>query len=167
MAQTVIIRIIDETEFREPTPTASSTGDGNTPQPNTKNKKSKEKEKDFRTTLYWAIGKRMVSVALDNAKYYAGKYYSMSENYMAQQAVENASNMISSFISIAGSAIAGGVAFGPWGAIAMAAIAVGNQVLGQVKAYESEVSKIVDNAYGNYFYGTRAGFVAGGHGTEN
>ena len=46
-------------------------------------------------------------------------------------------------------------------------IVAATKIRGAMKEYENEAEKIVQNAYGNYFYGVRAGLVDGGHGTEN
>lgn len=161
MAKEVIIRVLGETE-PSPSPTASSSG--NTPKANAKEKK---KEKTASEMVMTYAANRVWQAVKSEAQYHMGKYFNLTEDYKGQMMVDNAATTIDMAMSMYTSIKVGMVMGGPVGAaVAVAANAL-TKTTSALHRYADEATKIIDNAYGNYFYGTRAGFVAGGHGTEN
>ncbi len=171
MAREVIIRILAEQPV-EPSADAGSdsTPSGNAPTPSAnreKKKKAKNEEGTVEKLAKVYSMNQMAESILSNAEYYAGKYATNAENYKASDLIGNARSTINSFKSMWMTAASGFKAAGPIGAAVALSVGAAKQVVEYQKTYQQEAEKIVQNAYGNYFYGTRAGLVAGGHGTEN
>lgn len=106
-------------------------------------------------------------------QYQMGKYLNATENYRLQTSVTNAMDTIDFGVNATTNVFATATFFGKttfgagFGAIVGIAFTALQKGLQTVRTYEGESQKIIENAYGNYFYGERSGFVAGGHGTEN
>ena len=163
MARQVVVRIVSE-RAAEPSPEGAS----EEKKPSVKKEKKKKEEPSVPSLLMAFMGKKVVTAIKDESLYFVGKYFTATENYKAQTLVSNASATIDSLMSIGFSLYAGATAIGGFAGVmagmSVAAFNVGSQAF---KKYENEAEKIVENAYGNYFYGVRAGLVDGGHGTEN
>ena len=172
MAKEVIIRILYD-ESGEPNPEATPSSQDKQPQPSGK-KAKKEKESQTTAQVFGAyMAHRSWNFIKTEAKYYSNKYMIASEAYREQTLVENAVDTIDFAISTgmivyAGAKTFAGTALGAAGgglvALAVTAIAKTAQA---IHRYADEAQRIAESAYGNYFYGVRAGFVDGGHGTEN
>lgn len=166
----VIVRIISE-EQTEPTPVPQE--DNSAPSPTAKRKKNKEDDSDFGKVFAAYVGKRAWSNIKSSAQYFTGKYFTASENYRLQTNVDNAMDTIDFGVSTAFSMVAASKLFkdtavgSAGGAVIGLVVTALNKTIQTVRRFENETQKIMDNAYGNYFYGERAGYVAGGHGTEN
>lgn len=162
MAREIVVRIINETEARPSADLSSEDGDKKKP------KSDGGSGKDFLGIMWSYLGKRVVTMIKNEAVYYTGKYFDVTENYKASNLVDNASSAIDMATSLFVGAKVGthvlGAGIGTGIGLAITAIGMG---VGAVKRYGEEAQKIAQNAYGNYFYGIRAGYVDGGHGTEN
>ena len=167
MAREVIIRILEERPS-EPDPEAS---DGGQSDPSRTGKSKKDKTLSQLLTAY--VGKRVWGIIKEEAKYFTGKYFAATENYKTQSLVDNALETIdfgmsTGFSMVAGAKMFEGTALGAGGGALLAAAAVITQkTVTAFNRYFDEAQKIINNTYGNYFYGERAGYVDGGHGTEN
>lgn len=170
MAREVIIRIIGEPqEYPSASNPSSPNGDNKKPKSN-----GKKKDEKALSHVMWAyLGKRAITAIKNESVYYAGKYFTATDNYKSQEMMNNAFDTIESVTSMGFAAFAGFKMFADTaiggvagGAIGLAVAAI-TKTAGALKSYEQEANKITENAYGNYFYGVRAGLVAGGHGTEN
>ena len=162
-ARQVIVTIVSE-ESREPSADADSTENG--PTPSGKKKKKQEESKANLFAMY--LGKRVLTAIKDDSLYFAGKYFTATEDYKSQSLVSNASATIDTVMSAGFGIYAGVKVIGGFAGAVAGIAAVGLNLVRQTyKKYEGEAEKIVQNAYGNYFYGVRAGLVDGGHGTEN
>lgn len=161
MAREIVVRIINETEARPSADLSSEDGDKKKP-------KTDDSGSDFLKVMWAYLGKRIITRIKTEAMYYTGKYFDVTENYKASNLVDNASSTIDMATSLFVGAKVGthvlGAGLGTGIGLAVTAIGMG---VGAVKKYGEEAQKIAQNAYGNYFYGTRAGYVDGGHGTEN
>lgn len=170
MAREVIIRIIGETEA---TPSASNPNSPKGKNNAVANNGKKSGDRSLSEIMWAYLGKRAIRAIKNEAVHYAGKYFSAADDYKKQEMVANASSTIDDVTSLGFAAFAGYKMFantaigGPWGAVIGVAVTAVTKTAGAIKSYEQEAQKITENAYGNYFYGVRAGLVAGGHGTEN
>lgn len=171
--RTITIRIISEDQSVAPSPDPSDGASAKEiPSPKASNSSSKEKSKSLFAELN--IREKAKNLAIQEAEFYTGKYLSVTEDYRAETALQNVKNTINNAFSIYASmktVAALGASAGPYGAIAGAAIgatmSIASKVQGEISKYSEAAQAIIDNAYGNYFYGERAGFVSGGYGTEN
>ncbi len=171
--RTITIRIIDEDQKAAPSPDPKSNEPKKSvPDPKASSASSKEKSKSLFAQMH--ISSKAKDFVVQEAEYYTGKYFAVTENYKMQTTLQNVKNTISGAFSIYASAKSGamlGAAAGPAGAAAGAAIgatlAIASKVQSGINAYSDAAQAIIDNAYSNYFYGERAGFVLGGYGTEN
>lgn len=169
----ITIKIIDEDQKAAPSPVPSDNQQGKeTPSPKASNSSSKEQSKSLFAQMH--LANKAKDFIVQEAEYYTGKYLSATEDYKMQTTLQNVKNTIQFGFSIYSSAKAGaalGAAAGPAGSVAGAVIgatmAVAQKVQSGISAYTDAAQAIVDNAYGNYFYGERAGFASGGYGTEN
>lgn len=170
MAREVTIRIIGDSQ---PSPNPSNPTPPNGNQNNPKNNGKKKDEKSLSEIMWAYLGKRALLAIKNEAVQYTGKYFNATDNYKGQEMMTNASDTIDSVMSMGFAAFAGYKMFastaigGPWGAVIALAVSAVSKAHGAIKSYEQEANRITENAYGNYFYGVRAGLVAGGHGTEN
>lgn len=163
MAREVIIRIISEGgESLSPSPSANQGTKSTSPTVDADKAKSKA-----RTAFATYVTSQAVSQIISQGEYYFGKYLSSSDNYTLANMVSNAKKVVSAGSSLIASTIAGGVSFGPVGAALGFAFSAGNTVIQALDNYGSAIQNIHQQAYSNYFYGTRAGFVDGGRGTSN
>ena len=170
MARTITVRIIDETAANAiPTP-AGGSGIAAEPNPSgsTPSGKKKNANEKTMTEILWILaGKRIVNYVKSESMYYTGKYFNLTENYYGQTFVANATQTIEDNMAVATSAMMGLKMGGTVGAVVATVMSVAQKTLKALDNYAEEARKMAENAYGNYFYGERAGFVAGGHGTEN
>ncbi len=171
--RTITIRIISEDQKAAPSPVPSDNqSENDAPSPNASNSSSKEKSKSLFAQMH--LASKAKDFVFQEAEYYTGKYLSVTEDYRMQTTLQNVKNTIQFGFSVYASAKAGaalGAAAGPAGSVAGAVIgttmAVAQKVQSGISAYSDAAQAIVNNAYGNYFYGERAGFASGGYGTEN
>ena len=172
MAKTVTIRIISDYQ-QEPSVQAEASSDSMPSVTATSKGKKKDEKKDPDKAFTVYMGRRAFALIKSEAQFHYNKVTSMAENYILEANLNNALQTVDMAHSVfsmwalgskmgAETAI-GGAAGGAIG-IAVAAIV---QVAGAVRKMETQAQSIAQNAYGNYFYGERAGYVAGGHGTEN
>lgn len=171
--RTITIRIISEDQNAAPSPNPSDgASDKEAPSPKASNSSSKEKSKSLFAQLN--IREKAKNLVIQEAEFYTGKYLSATEDYRAQTTLQNVKNTINGAFSIYASMKTGatlGASAGPYGAIAGAAIgatmAIVSKVQGEMSKYSEAAQAVIENAYSNYFYGTRAGLASGGYGTEN
>jgi len=161
MAREVIIRIISEEGSVSASPSANQSAKASSPSTDASKSKSKA-----RTAFAAYVTSQAVSQIMSQGEYYFGKYLNSSDNYTLANMVSNAKTVVSSLSSIASATIAGSV-FGPVGAVLGFAFSAGSTVIQALDNYGSAIQNIHQQAYSNYFYGTRAGFVDGGRGTNN
>ena len=156
--RTITIRILSGGK-PVPTPDADTSSE-NTPSPNvsagSENKKKSETGSTKKVLAAYVVGKVWNEVkAL--SKHYVGKYFDATENYTAQNLVTNASDTIDFGISLFKAGAVGMALGGP----------IVSKGFNVVREFGDRAINLTNNAYGNYFYGRRAGYVDGGHGTEN
>lgn len=171
--RTITIRIISEDQNAAPSPVPSDNQqDNETPSPKASNSSSKEQSKSLFAQMH--LANKAKDFIIQEAEYYTGKYLSVTEDYKMQNTLQNVKNTIQFGFSIYSSAKAGaalGAAAGPAGSVAGAVIgatmAVAQKVQSAISTNYDSYQAIIENAYSNYFYGTRAGFASGGYGTEN
>jgi len=119
------------------------------------------------------IGRRVFNIVKSQATQFAGKYFDASEAYMMQSGVSNAVDTIEGLINMTTTGIMAGKAFSLAGFSSTLGFGVGiasaliSKTAQAVGAYADASRGLIENAYSNYFYGARAGFQTGGHGTEN
>lgn len=164
--RTITIRIISEDRGAAPSPNpADNDDDGKNPNPDASSDSSKKKGKSLFAKMH--IADEAKNFVIQEAEYYAGKYLSVTEDYRAQTTLQNAKNTINGAFGLYASIAAGAKIGNVPGAIIGAAMAVSKQVQSAISANYDSYQAIIENAYSNYFYGTRAGLASGGHGTEN
>jgi len=161
MAREVIVRILNETEDI-PHPTTKGTVNG--PKASAK-RRSEGKDPTAWVSTYAA--NKIWGAVKNEAVHFASKYIDATENYVARMMVDNATKTIDDFMGLAHAITTGAVMGGGIGAAVAAVLTVGAKAAQAFNTYADSSKSIIENAYGNYFYGTRAGFVAGGHDTEN
>ena len=117
---------------------------------------------------------RVGNIAMQTAQVSLNRYFSMSENYMAETDYQNAMTMINkskSFVStIASGAMAGAVG-GPFGMAVGAIISAGAWGASEYVNYQQRMSNYYQNLnatrYQTEFDRTRLGLTNEGKGTEN
>lgn len=154
----VTIRILSE---ESPVPSADAGSSEKT--------KSKTKEPEKSATQIMAVyaARRTWEFVKREAVYYANKYIAATEDYKLQVNVQNATDTIDSAMNIGTAMLLGAKMGGAPGMVVAGTLTAAGQAVTKLNQFQDYSQKIVENAYGNYFYGTRAGLVTGGHGTEN
>ena len=157
--------------------TNEGSGEQNQPgSPNDTNQKNKKKTKEEKATAY-AIesAKRVGGAIINSAELSLNRYFSMSENYMAEVDYQNTLNVIQKASSLGMTVIsgakvgaaAGGVIGAAVGTILSAAVWTGNEYT----AYRQKMSNYYQNLnaanYQTEFDKTRLGLINEGKGTEN
>ena len=165
-SRTITIRVISG-EKPVPSPDASPSDTSTTPSPRASESSSKKKKKTGIDAVGTYMAKQVWEEIKSVSKTYTGKYFDATENYQVQALASNAAATIDGVVSLAHSFALGFRMWGFKGAFITTAINAGLKVAGAVGDYASSAQSIIENAYGNYFYGRRAGLVDGGHGTEN
>jgi hypothetical protein len=164
--RTITIRIISEDQSAAPSPNPSDNEDGKgKPSPDASSDSSKKKSKSLFAKMN--VAEKAKNLVLQEAELYAGKYLATTEDYRAQTTLQNAKNLINGVSSIAVATISGAKVGGVPGAIIGATMATVNKVQSAISTNFDSCQAIIENAYSNYFYGTRAGLASGGYGTEN
>lgn len=164
--RTITIRIISEDQSAAPSPNPSDNEDGKwKPSPDASADSSKKKSKSLFAKMH--IASEAKNLVIQEAEYYTGKYFAVTEDYRAQTALQNAKTLISGSFGIAATTAAGFKLGGVPGAIIGATLSVAKQVKSAINTNYDSYQAIIENAYSNYFYGTRAGLASGGYGTEN
>ena len=111
-----------------------------------------------------------------NAIFYTvHKYYNLTENYKAEQDLNNTLSVIShvgeAYTSILGGAIAGAKAGGGWGAaigaVAGATFWIGNTAIDAVKAWDQEGIQLNTMRIQSGYQKARLGLIDDGRGTQN
>lgn len=159
MAKEVVVRILSGGEDRSPNPTAAT--EAKKPNSNAKNSRSTTQ------IVGMYVANKVWSTLKAEAQYHAGKYLNMTENYKAEVTVQNAVSTIDDIMGIATASMAGFQMGGVAGMAVSATAAVLSKTTSKLHRYEDAAKSIIENAYSNYFYGERAGFVVGKNGTEN
>lgn len=108
------------------------------------------------------------------AMYEINKYFSLTENYKAQQDMQNTLTTISKVASFGTTVAAGaitGAAGGPvgaaFGAIVAAAGWVGNEIISAKQTFETQERNLATMNNASVFQLTRMGLVDGGRGSYN
>lgn len=122
----------------------------------------------------WQQGK---ALAKNSILYTAGRYFNLTENYKAEQDLENTFSVLENVTnlgtSIIGGAIAGAKMSGGNPYVAVAGAAVGatmwgfNVALNSIKAWESQNIQIATMNIESSFQKVRLGLVDNGRGTQN
>lgn len=109
-----------------------------------------------------------------SATYEINKYFSLTENYSAQQDMDNALTSIGkvvSFTTTVGSGALTGAAAGPAGAIVGAIVAtvgwVGNEAIQTYQRFDQQTRSLAGMNVESSFQLTRMGLVDGGRGSYN
>lgn len=110
-----------------------------------------------------------------NALYVAHKYFNLTENYKAEQALENVESVISGVVGIGatiiGGAVMGAKAGGGYGAIAGAIIGAGHAVVNTatnaIKAWDRQHQQLTTMNIQSSFQQARLGLIDNGRGTLN
>ena len=111
-----------------------------------------------------------------NAIFYTvHKYYNLTENYKAEQDLNNTLSLIShvgeAYTSVIGGAIAGAKAGGGWGAaigaVAGATFWAGNTVINAMKAWDQEGIQLNTMRIQSGYQKARLGLIDDGRGTQN
>jgi hypothetical protein len=161
----VLIKIISDSDNQTPNPNASEGGNANG-KPDPRAKKTKKKKSDSQImAIYFA--RKAYYLAKGQATQCATKYFNASEMYKEKIMVDNAMSTIDFGVDLFSAGITGAKYGGVAGffiGTTFAALAKGVQRFNELS---NETQKLIDSSYGNYFNATRAGFVAGGHNTEN
>lgn len=169
MSRSITITIINEASEDRPSPDLGSQ-DSEKKKPSADNEKSKKTVGDL---LKIYVGRRIYQSVKSTATTYMNKYFDASENYHAATAVDNVVSTIDGVVDLWSGAKGAAKGFAMIGASAAVGFGLGltavalTKTISAINQYASEAQNLVNSAYGNYFYGQRAGFVAGGHGTEN
>ena len=141
----------------------------------TKNKnKQKTKEEASKAIATMAL-ENVASLVINSAGVSMSRYFSMSENYMAETDFQNAITMINKGKSFAStiflSSKAAGLAAGPYGAALGAIIGAATWVGSEYINYQQKMSNYYQNLnatnYQTEFDRTRLGLTNEGKGTEN
>lgn len=103
----------------------------------------------------------------DAAFYQLGYYFNLSENYKAEQTLNNTMNIISRTAGMASAVIGGAILVGPAGAVVGGTVAVGKNILSAVKVYNQQNLNITQMNMQSAFQQTRLGLVDDGRGTMN
>lgn len=170
MAREIVIRIISEDDMVPRPVVEESSG----PEASSEAKSSSAKKKKSTLSVLGAfVGKRVWAIVKAQAQSSMDKYLSATENYRLQAHVDNTIDTIDSIVSFWFSGVVGYKMFagtaigGPAGAVIGIATTAASKTLQAFRSNESKQQLLVENAYSNYFYKERAGYVTGGHGTEN
>ena len=138
-----------------------------------KNNKEENKKNDA-AALMAMTGRKLADTIVNSAEVSLNRYFSMSENYMAETDYRNTMNVINKSKSFAGSVLLGakaGAALGPHGAavgaIVMAASWVGNEAINYQQRMSNYYQNLNATNYQTEFDRTRLGLSNEGKGTEN
>lgn len=173
MAREVVIRILSE---QETVPSVTATPNANAqPSPNAKGsqKKGNKQDETFESVFLAYVGRKAWAMIRQQATYSANRYLQLTENYRMQTSVQNTMQVVDGITDMVMAGVVGAKLFrdtqvgaGAGAVIGMIVTAI-SATASAVQKYEDAAQRIVENAYGNYFYSERAGIVNGGHGTEN
>lgn len=156
-----------------------SGGGGDGEETNKKKKKTEEEKKaEARQKAWKQIGKNAFETAkqvvISGVENSLNRYYSLTENYMAQTTYANAKKAISAGISLGSSLIGAakvGMAAGPVGvgaSVVIAGVAWGfSQWVSNQNRMSSYYQSLNASNYQSDFSQIRAGLIDGGRGTEN
>ena len=119
----------------------------------------------------WEQSKALIK---NSAMYVAGKYFNLTENYEAEQNLQNTFSLLENVIS-AGTSIIGGAIVGAKGGVpgAIAGAIVGgvmwgaNTALNAIKSWDSQHMQITAMNIESSFQKQRLGLVDNGRGTQN
>lgn len=138
-----------------------------------KNNKEENKKNDA-AALMAMTGRKLVDTIVNSAEVSLNRYFSMSENYMAETDYKNTMNVINKSTSFAGSVLLGakaGAALGPYGAavgsFVMAASWLGNEAINYRQRMSNYYQNLNATNYQTEFDRTRLGLSNEGKGTEN
>ena len=166
--RTITIKIVSDAGEQTPNPNGNVSQ--NAPNPSAKKTKGSD---DAMKTFGIYVARRAYYLAKSTASQYVNKYFNASEMYREQMMISNTMNTIDYFVDIGTSGmfvskmLAGTAAGGPVGFAIGAGIMALTKGIQRFNELSNQAQQLVDSSYGNYFNSTRAGFVAGGHNTEN
>lgn len=131
-------------------------------------------KKDSKALVKMGVEK-VGNIAMQTAQVSLNRYFSMSENYMAETDYQNTMTMInkgkSLFSTISSAALAGGAVGGPMGAAISSIAAAGVWGINEYVNYQQRMSNYYQNLnatrYQTEFDRTRLGLTNEGKGTEN
>lgn len=175
MATEVIIRIVNQTQRFAPS--ADAAEPDNAPKASA-NDKTDTDSMNLSGQSAISMASQMVSMVVADSEYYFGKYVDATENYHASMAIQNAKTFLSTFgspvTSTIGGAVRGYLSGGLPGAVVEGVSSAMQSIQKMINSFSNALKEnydarveLIQNAYDNYFYGRRAGYVTGGYGTEN
>lgn len=168
----IIVQIIGGETSTQPGPEAKDV-EGSPEDVKEKNSK-KEIESGAKALVKMGVEK-VGNIAMQTAQVSLNRYFSMSENYMAETDYQNAMTMInkskSLYSTIASGAMAGAAVGGPMGAAVGTIISAGAWGINEYVNYQQRMSNYYQNLnatrYQTEFDRTRLGLTNEGKGTEN
>lgn len=136
---------------------------------------NKQEKKEEDTKAFAAMAVRKVSdLVVNSVEVSMNRYFSMSENYIAETDLKNTMTVINkgrSLVSTVATSAMAGVALGPYGAAAGAIIGASLWVGNEIINYQQRMSNYYQNLnatnYQTEFDRTRMGLTNEGKGTEN
>lgn len=161
--KTVTIRILSDATEQTPIPNPSDSS-ANKPSSNASKKKKAENKS---ATLSAYLARRAYYLVKSEATKVMNRYIDAAELYKTREVVDNAMTTIDYAVDLFTATKMGASIGGAVGAVAGFAVGATSIGVRKYDEFRSNAEQLVKSAYDNYFYGTRSGFVAGGHGTEN
>lgn len=164
----VTIKIISDSGNQMPNPNGGD--NSNKPKANAKNTTEKQTAGGAMAVY---LARRAYYLIKGQATQYATKYFNASEMYKEKIMIDNAVSTIDFGVDLFTSGMvtakmmAGTALGGVGGFVIGTAVAALTKGVQRFNELSNETQKLIDSSYGNYFNATRAGFVAGGHNTEN
>lgn len=101
------------------------------------------------------------------AMYEINKYFSLTENYKAQQDMNNALATIEKVTGFGTAVIAGAMTGGPWGAVAAGVGYVGSEIIQTYQRFDQQNRNLATMNVESTFQLTRMGLIDGGRGSYN
>lgn len=133
------------------------------PDPDPDDEDNKEKRQKF---VKYAAQKGMM-LAKQALQTGMDRYFSLTEDYIAQNDIKIITNVISDTKSLFSNVVVGGTMFGPAGAAIGAIEWAGSKIISTVSGYSALRQEINQNNYNMQFQRVRMGLVDNGRGTEN
>lgn len=165
--RTITIELVDRTNDRHRRSEEFDTGNGLGSNEHNRVDDQAERELSKRTLFLNYAAKRAWSVLKQATISTANRYWSLTEDYLAQNTFNNTMNVINETIGF-GSTLAAGFAIG--GAVGSGIAAVGYgaaKAISTVNEYSNLRQTINTTNYNMQFQRTRMGLVDNGRGTEN
>ena len=130
------------------------------PDPDPDDKEKRQKFIKYTAQKGMMLAKQALQTGMD-------RYFSLTEDYIAQNYIKIITNMISDTTSLFSNVAVGGKLFGPAGAAIGAIAWAGSKAVSTVSGYGAIRQEINQNNYNMQFQRVRMGLVDNGRGTEN